>query len=179
MELAPAAFLIAVTGGREADRGILAAWPDGVVVWSDDRVRGGPPYRLARIEPPEIARTAAHASQGGRWVGERRVGPDARWTHMTVHVGPESVIDIGSWHEIHELEPNLVVTATGIEPLGDRSRARVLARQPADYRAFRSRWDAVKAAALALIPTAGRPVEAADAPRMPWRRDGPDQREKP
>jgi len=172
MTSTPPAILITVTGNREADRGVLVAWGDGVLVWSDNRLHGGPPYRVARVDPADIARTAAEMARAGRWVDEWRFGPDARWTRMTVHVGTERIIDVGSWHDIIEAVPGLVATATGIETLDGRSPAELLARQPPDYRAFRSSWDVVKDAASRLIPASGRPAEPADAAHMPWHTSG-------
>ena len=34
---------------------ILAAWPDGHIVWSKDRPEGGAPYRAAQIDAKRIA----------------------------------------------------------------------------------------------------------------------------
>jgi hypothetical protein len=168
MKPAPPPLRIVVTGGREADRWVLVAWADGVIVWSDDQVRGGPLYRLACIQSAEIARTVDEISRAGRWVGESRFGPDARWTHMTVCAGLDRLVDVGSWHEIYSLLPDLVVTATGVQPLNGRPPAEVFGRQPDDYLTFRSRWDSVKSAGLRLIPPTGRLIDKADAARMPW-----------
>src|ERR1700757_4870901 len=98
----------ALTGGRQPDRGILAVWPDGVIVWSYDRLRGGPPYCMARIDPASVARTVDAVSRGGRWVSEWRFGPGARWTRLTARIGLEPIIDVGSWHELAEYDRDVV-----------------------------------------------------------------------
>jgi hypothetical protein len=162
------AVLVTVTGGRDSDQGILAAWADGVIVWSDNLVRGGAPYHVARIEPRAVAHVIDELARQGRWVGERRFGPDSRWTHIVVAAGSNVVIDVGSWHELYESNPALVATSTGIEPLAGRAHAEVLARQPADYRAFRHRWEQVRARLLALIPASGEPASPGDTERIPW-----------
>jgi hypothetical protein len=162
------AVLVTVTGGREPDQGVLAAWPDGTVVWSDDPVHGGPPYRVARIDPRTVADTIDEWGREGRWIGERRFGPDARWTHITAQAGSNRVIDVGSWHEVYESDPALVVTGTGIEPLNERSRAEVLAQQPPEYSDFRRRWELVRGRALSLIPASGEFARPDDLARTPW-----------
>lgn len=162
------AISVLTTGGRRADCGILAAWPDGTVVWSDDLLHGGPPYRMARIGPADVAAVVARLRQAGPRVGEWHVAPDARWTRITVRDGADRIVDAGSSHELIEADPSLVATAVGSEPLSGRRAADVLARQPADYRAFRTWWETAKSAALDLIAAAAAQAGPADPPHVPW-----------
>jgi hypothetical protein len=168
MTTSQAVLLITVTGSREADRGVFAVWNDGMIVWSEDQIRGGPPYYMAHVDPAGVARTIDEISRGGRWIGEWRFGPDARWTHIQVRAGDELVADVGSWHEIAEASRGVVATATGNEALDNRQPADVLASQPADYRAFRARWDSVRNDMQKLIPASGTPPGLADAMHIPW-----------
>lgn len=166
--VAAPSILITTTGGRHADRGVFAAWPDGVIAWSDDVVNGGGPYQIARVDAAAVSRGVQEIAHGGEWLAERRFGPDARWTHLLVDLGGQAVVDVGSWHELAELNPNLVVTAAGIEPLAGRSRTAVLAAQPSSYREFRERWARVKTRALSLIQEAQRPAAPQDRARIAW-----------
>ena len=166
------AIAITVAGGRQEDQGVLAAWPDGTLVWSLDRVLGGPPYQVTRVASDAVERAVQSMAADGRFVSQRYHGPDARRTHMTVDLGPDRIVDAASWHEIAERDPGLVATATGIEPLDGRDRAAVLAAQPEAYRAFRARWDAVKNAAWRLVPEAGRPAGPSDLEGLPWSTPG-------
>jgi hypothetical protein len=168
VDLTKPTISITVTGGRAPDQGVLVAWPDGVLVWSDDLRCGGPPYHIAQLEPAAMVRSVDDMTREGRWVGERQLGPDGRWTHIVVRVGTDTVIDVGSWHEVHEANPQLVVTATGIEALAGRQRDDLLAQQPDEHRSFRRRWELVKERALALVPSSGRPLGPGDQARMPW-----------
>ncbi|WP_224360846.1 hypothetical protein [Hyalangium versicolor] len=162
------AVLITVTGGREEDRGILVAWPEGLIIWSDDRVRGGPPYRSARIDPVRIRDAVSEMVREGPWTGVHRHAPDSRWTHVVARSGSDIVVDVGSWHELLEANPRIVATATGAEPLDERTRAEVHARQPPEYQSFLRRWEHVTKAALSLIPPSGQLVGEPERARMPW-----------
>lgn len=159
---------ITVRGGRGGDRGILAGWSDGRLVWSADQVNGGPPYYDRAIDAERITNIprelAAHGVAPGTEM--RYTGPDATWSNLQVFHGAHKVLDLGSWHEPAEARADLVVTATGIEPLGNRTRDEVLARQPAEYRAFRELWDRAKAQLLELIPDTRDAHETHD---HPWR----------
>jgi hypothetical protein len=123
---------------------------------------------MARIHPGSIARTLNTLSRAGRWVGEWRFGPGARWTHLTVRMGLEPVIDVGSWHELAEHDRDIVATSTGLEPLSGRQRGEVLAGQAPEYQAFLAKWKFVKSAALSLIPDQGTAVEPAVEALLPW-----------
>jgi hypothetical protein len=164
--LAP--ILITATGGRKPDEGVLAALPDGTLVWSDDRALGGPPYQVGRIAPEAVERALRSVAAEGWFVGQRYFGPDARRTHIVMNLASDRIVDAESWHEIAERDPEVVATATGIEPLNGRDRAAVLAAQPEAYRAFRARWERVKDAAWRLCPKVGRPARPTDLESLPW-----------
>lgn len=136
---------------------LLQVWPDGRIAWSGDTVRGGSPLHVATVDPAAVADAIeairSSALLGGRWIGEVRTGPDADVTTVRVRDGDTLIVDVGSWHERFEADPRLVVTATGVEPLNDRSREAVLTQQPTDYRLFRQRWDEVLGRLRRLVPT--------------------------
>ena len=149
--------VIEITRSGEA---LLTVWADGRIVWSGDTQSGGSPQQSARIDPDAVARTIAAIRTSpllhGRWIGETRTGPDAATTMVRVRDGDDLIVDVGSWHEAFEADPRLVVTAAGVQPLGDRSRDAVLAEHPADYRTFRQRWDEVVGRLRRLVPSSGR-----------------------
>jgi len=147
---------IAVTGGRRPEALILAAWPDGRVMWSEDVIHGGPPYHERQARPQDIEQALADAlALTGRQPLEAvHTGPDASYTAITVWQGRQPALQLGSWHELFEANSELVVTAGGVEPLSGRDRLEVLAAQPAGYRAFRVLWKAVKSRLLLLAEAA-------------------------
>ena len=143
---------------KRAGAPVLQVWLDGRIAWSADMVRGGLPLHTATIDPAAVTDTIEairnSALLGRIWTGEIRTGPDAETTTVRVRDGEALIVDVGSWHEGFELDPRLVVTATGVEPLNGRSREAVLAQQPADYRLFRQRWDDVLSRLRGLVPRA-------------------------
>jgi hypothetical protein len=161
-------LLITVTGGRKPDTGVLAAWPDGRLIWSAQGRLGGPPYRTARVARRRVTDAIRSIAAGGKLVGVRYLGPDMR--HMRIRVGSpdDPVIDAASAHEVAERNPALVAIATGIEPLADRSREDVLAAQPGAYRAFRARWSDVLDAVLKLCPSVAEAASPADVEELSW-----------
>jgi hypothetical protein len=160
--------LVAVTGGPRSDAGVLACWQDGRLIWSKRDRSGGPPYRQARIAPAAISESVRSIAADGKLVGVQYYGPGVR--HMHVRIGPpgDPVVDAASAHELVERNTALVATATGIEPLAGRLRADVFAAQPEAYRAFRTRWEKVLCAALALRPTSGQPALVEDVATLSW-----------
>lgn len=153
---------ISIQGGRESARGIVAIWRNGRVVWSQDQIEGGPPYHVGQADPKLVARALEEIRQAivkNNWPSVRHhFGPDSLRTQIVVYDDQEKILEIVSWHELFEINENLVVTATGVEPLQGRERANVLAAQPATYRSFRQQWQYVKERMLQLIPETGYKV---------------------
>lgn len=135
---------------------LLQVWLDGRIMWSGDTIRSGSPLQMATIDPADVTSTIKAIRDsvllGGCWIGEVRTGPDADVTIVRVWDDDTLIVDVGSWHERFEADPDLVVTATGVEPLHGRSRNAVLAQQPTDYRRFRQRWNEVLSRLRRLIP---------------------------
>ena len=139
---------------------LLQVYDDGRLEWSEDQINGAPPLHHARIDPARMARVISEIRTselvGGSWTGEVHTGPDARKTSVVVRGGDGVIVDVASWHELFEADPRLVVTSTGVQPLGERTREAVLAQEPADYRRFRRRWDFVLGRLRSLIPGRGQ-----------------------
>jgi hypothetical protein len=162
------AILVTLTGGGRPEHGRFAAWPDGTLVWAENRLLGGSPYKVGHVAPEAVEQVVRGVAVGGKFYDQRRFAPDARHTNLRMNLGVERIVDVASGHEIAEHDPGLVATATGIEPLDGRSRAAVLAVQPAEYQAFRDRWNAVNDAVWGLCPAAGEPATRATLARLSW-----------
>src|SRR3990172_2120466 len=111
---------------------IFAAWPDGHVVWSENPVEGGPPYRSAHVKPQRVARTGARLENDGLLddanLSRAYFGPDASFTTILVRSGKRQLA-MQSWHELSEANGTTVGTPSGIEALEGRRRADVLKSQ--------------------------------------------------
>jgi hypothetical protein len=81
---------------------------------------------------------------------EQRIhyGPDSGFTQIELVRGPERVV-VGSWHTIEKTSPKLFASNSGLELLGDRTKAQALAAEPEAYRRFRASFDAILAAVTA------------------------------
>ena len=141
---------------------IAAVWRDGRIVWSEDRLKGGPPYRQgpfprekldSLLDALERKQVFSDASQL-----RRSFGPDSDYTVIAIDDGRRRV-RLESWHELFEQNTNLVATAGGITPLRGDKREDVLRQQPETYRRFRDTWSEVRQAVEALIPKTGEPYE--------------------
>src|SRR5262249_23693310 len=135
----------ASTGGPAI---ILAAWPDGRVVWSGDRLRGGAPYRGGRVDPQRVSALLARFDRDGLFADENlnqaHFGPDSQFITVFVKSGARKV-KMRSWHELFEAREGLVVTSHGVASLDDRRRLDVLRQEPADYLFFRLVWSETRA----------------------------------
>jgi hypothetical protein len=153
-----------VVDSAQALRLIVAAWPDGRVIWSTDPVEGGPPYRSGRTDPAAIARLldrlekqGLFANGGLKWLN---YGPDASFTAIAIdHAGAK--VRMESWHERAESTGKLVATAGGLGALIGRSLSDVLAEQPPEYRRMRQVWSDIRQGLNAVIPAASQPAEVA------------------
>src|SRR5262245_57227957 len=50
---------------------IFAAWIDGHVVWSNDRLKGGAPYRTGRADPRAVTALLARLDKDGLFADEK------------------------------------------------------------------------------------------------------------
>ena len=143
---------------------IVAIWKDGRVIWSEeDALISGPPYFEGSIDPKVLAEFLAEVDNKG-WFNDpvskqHNWGPDSGWIKITILGDGGKLLNMGSWHELFEANPNLVADATGIGSLDGRDRAQVLAQQPEDYRRFRAIWSELRNRLQELIPADGKIVE--------------------
>src|ERR1700722_16943412 len=70
---------------------IFAAWPDGHVVWSDDRITGGPPYHFAQSDPQKFAKLIARFANDGLFADKKlnqaNWGPDSEFNTVLIKSG--------------------------------------------------------------------------------------------
>jgi hypothetical protein len=146
---------------------IFAAWPDGYVVWSKDRVQGGAPYQSGNGDPQKIAALLARFGTDGLFADDKlnqaHFGPDSAFISVLIKSGKKQV-KMRSWHELFEASDKLVVTSHGVESPDNPRRLEVLRKEPADYLFFRFVWSETRSRLTDLIPSKG--TASADKPVM-------------
>ena len=138
---------------------ILAAWPDGYVVWSKDRVNGGPPYFSGRTDPEKITALLSRFEKEGLFAHEEleqaHFGPDSSFITVLVKSGPKQC-EMCSWHELMEASDHVADGDRGAVAIEGR-RLDELRKQSPDYLFFRTVWSETRAKLSELIPGNGVP----------------------
>jgi hypothetical protein len=164
---------------------ILAIWPDGFIVWSSDRVMGGPPYHAGHIDPKRVTTLLSRFDKDGLFAHERlnqsHFGPDSQFNTLFIKSGKKQV-KMCSWHEIMEESDELVADQHGASVLGGDRRLDVLGREPADYLFYRFVWSETRTRLADLIPaegtaTNGRPVMKAG--KISWQEPAATRTRRP
>jgi hypothetical protein len=157
---------------------IFAAWPDGYLVWSDDRIRGGPPYHAAQLDPQKFAKLIARFENDGLFadgkLNDAQWGPDSEFITVLIKSGKRKV-EMSSWHELFEAHGGLV-TSAGVLLSEKRPRLEVLRKEPADYLFYRMVWSETRTSIAALIPSAGQPTTGSPLKRagvLSWQEPRP------
>jgi hypothetical protein len=153
---------------------IFAAWPDGSIVWSGDRLNGGAPYRTGHVDPKRVAALLARFDKDGLFDDEKldqaHFGPDSQFTTVFIKSGKKR-LEMCSWHELFEESDRLVADQHGVSALDGRRRLDVLRKAPADYLFYRFVWSETRSKLIDLIPgpstaTRGKPFMRAG--KLSW-----------
>ncbi len=135
---------------------ILVVWGDGHVVWSEDQVNGGAPYRSGQVSAKRVAAMLTQIAKDGAFDDQKlrrpRFGPDSRFTTILVKAEGRE-LEMQSWHELFEQHGKTVETSAGLEPLSGRRRLDVLRQEPADYLYYRFFWSEIRETVARLIPS--------------------------
>ena len=145
----------------EMRRLIVGVWGDGQVVWSDDRARGGKPYRVGRIEPAKVAKLLADLEAGGLFEERREVyfGPDSSYTVIAAETSSKRKW-LGSWHDPAPKNPNVVVDEHGLSAVAP---GQPRPKPSPEYARFLEVWKRSRELIESAIPTTGEPLETLDA----------------
>lgn len=148
-------------GLRDKKHLVLAAWPDGTIIW---RVPGKKEekaaYKIGRTDAAKIAGFLARMEKEGVFKkGDdflNQVGPDASFHRIHLSKGKQHVALV-SWHEVYEESPKVVATAHGLVYLQEGDTREKIAKEyhTPDYEAFRKLWRELRNFADGLIPKEG------------------------
>ncbi len=136
---------------------IVAAWEDGRVIWSDDPIDGGRPYREAMRTPEEITSVLTQISGQQLMVAAENPCPRkdqlGDLAETTFHVVQNGVSLLASTRHIRlEAAGSSVYTSSGPRLRNGQTLEAILANESACFLAFRSRIDTLNSTCLSLIP---------------------------
>ena len=165
---------------------ILGVWPDGHIVWSGDRLEGGAPYRVGRVDPKKVTALLSRFDADGLFADENQkfnyVVPDGPYVTVFIKSGKKKVT-MCSCRELFEESGELVAESSGVGSLNGRHRLDVLRKAPADHLYFRFVWNETRARLSDLIPPessviAGRIVMKGGAVSWQEAKSGPLTKEE-
>jgi hypothetical protein len=165
---------------------IFAAWADGRVAWSKDRLYGGPPYRTGRVAVDRVADLLARLEANGLFADKKLSwmyagGEHPEFLAIRVRSG-KNVVHMSSWHELVEDSGKNVAIERRREALNGRHRLDVLREAPPDYRHFRFVWAETRARMAELIPVESTPTERKPVweagPVLYWQEQGTPPKSK-
>lgn len=149
-------------GAADGPQLIFCLWDDGTLVWSDDQLKGGVPFRSAHLPPETLSKTLEQLDNRGAFEmpesNRSHWGPDSSFTRIVLR-GQNKELEITSWHELYEAEGKAIAASYGLRGLkpGEKLLS-ALAKEPAEYLHFRMTWLEVRLAAANLIPKSGTPI---------------------
>jgi hypothetical protein len=141
---------------------ILAAWPDGHVVWSRNRVEGGPPYYMSDVEPQTIAAALTRFKEDGIFACRnlrRSRGPsaDSPSQVLLLRFGLYR-LKMETVHELYAGAPMVTLDQTpAILTRGTPVEA--LERESASALHFRLIWCELRRSLDDLIPASGELID--------------------
>lgn len=141
---------------------MVAIWKDGQIIWSDDQMTGGPPYKSGKISNLAIQAFLDDLQNKGIFSNYRLnspdYGPDSEFTTIAIADG-NRLLNMSSWHELFEADSNLVATSHGITTITKGTREEILSNDTKEYQKYRQIWKEIRFAIKALIPKEGSLLE--------------------
>lgn len=141
---------------RTDPRVIVAAWPNGEIVWSADRLEGRAPYSRATIPAESVEHVRALVSKEvGTFEDQSHVVVDGSSISIRVPAA-DGFAELATSHTVFEKDPRLMGSNGGIVSIaiGENTREEVMEGWTDDYRAFRAAWDRAMSACESIIPRA-------------------------
>ncbi len=145
----------------EPARPIVLLWEDGRVLWSENALEGGPPYRSGKVTPARVtALVARFKDRDSALLTKESLGPDASYATLVLRL-PGRYAQLKSWHP-RDPKSKTVASSSGLQALDGRDPAAVLAADTADYQAFRMLLQELEDELVAVAHTAtgAKPVTA-------------------
>ena len=140
---------------------IVAAWPDGNIIWSENKIKGGAPYSSAKIDKTMFTELVDRLNRDGYFSTESlshaQLGPDSEFTSVYIK-NDKQKLKMQSWHELFESSGKAVCTSAGVEKL-EGTRLDMLAADEIEYVHYRLAWAELRLAVAQLIPDSSKPAK--------------------
>ena len=140
---------------------VIAAWSDGTVVWAEDQVEGGPPYRRGSVAPQRVAAVLERLELDGAFDDRRLAQPclgfDSKFTTLLIKKG-KLKLEMNSWHEIFERNGRAIAGSCALFSLPEGKRLSELRKEPAEFLYYRAVWGEIRTLTATLIPAEGKPT---------------------
>ena len=129
---------------------IVAVWPDGTVIWSDNRATGGKPYYIGRIPNELVTKLLASLKEVGLFdlPGGARFGPDASYTVIAADADGKRQW-LGSWHDPPTTRPRVHVGEGGMSALAP---AQPRPKHSPEYARFLEVWSESRRLIESVVP---------------------------
>ncbi len=133
---------------------VIALYEDGRLIWSEDAISGGPPYRMAHTDEEEVKQLRLQLESSGfiREGIHSHIVRDSAFLIIYVN-GTNGCMNLRSSHEPLESGGKFIAREHGFARLKKGSSiADILSQESIQYQEFRATWSAVKGSLLNLIP---------------------------
>ena len=141
---------------------LVSVWSDGHIIWSNNKIRGGPPYRSGSVEPAKVKSLLSQLERDNVFTNKKLLranfGPDAATTVVFVKKGKQ-LLKMQSWHELYEERGMSVALERGLTPLGGRNIEEALKHESKDYQNYRATWKRIRGLVRGLIPKKSSPMK--------------------
>lgn len=158
---------------------IFAAWPDGRVVWSSDRLKGGAPYREGQVDPARVTSLLKRFQSDGLYSDEihkqSQFPIDSAFVTILIRYGNQKA-ELQSAHELEENHDWIAAQQKKAPVLRENRRMNGLRKLPPDQLLFRFVWADARLRMADLLPTdstisQGSPVMKAGI--LSWQDEAP------
>ncbi len=154
-----------IVGGRTPVP-IVLLWDDGRVLWSENALTGGVPYRTGFVTPARAAAlTERFKGHDPALLTKESLGPDASYASLILRLSGGRYAQMKSWHP-RGPDAKTLATSRGLEPRNGRDPAAVLAADVPAYQAFRRLWQDLEDELVSVAHTATRAAPV--SPKLEW-----------
>jgi hypothetical protein len=142
---------------RDLQSAVVLVWDDGRVLWSANRLNGGPPYRMGMVPRSNVIAVqrsvTSDADATDAVLRQESLGPDHPFATLFLVLGGGRYAQMSSWHD-RGPDPTMLATSRGLVAREGRDPSAVLAADTREYQTFRRVWSKIEARLWWLVDAA-------------------------